>query len=146
MIITDDPGGADLSSSGAPHISTPDLDRLATQGVRFTDGYAGSATCSPTRISLYTGRNPGRLHAGLSEPIAGPDALDLQRGIPPQHPTMASLLRSVGYATGMVGKWRCGSLPNSSPLKSGGERSSYQWPLRGARIDTRRARSPTSRW
>ncbi|MFW3168939.1 sulfatase-like hydrolase/transferase [Geodermatophilus sp. CPCC 206100] len=119
IIIADDLGWADLSSYGAPHISTPNLDRLAKEGVRFTDGYAGSSTCSPTRISLYTGRYPGRLYAGLSEPIAGPDALDPLRGIPPEHPTLASLLRSVGYATVMYGKWHCGSLPNFSPLKSG---------------------------
>jgi arylsulfatase A-like enzyme len=119
IIIADDLGWADLSSYGAPHISTPNLDKLAKQGVRFTDGYAGSSTCSPTRISLYTGRYPGRLYAGLAEPISGPDALDPRRGIPPEHPTLASLLRGVGYATVMYGKWHCGSLPGFSPLKSG---------------------------
>ena len=60
VILGDDLGWADLSSYGAPHISTPNLDRLARQGVRFTDAYSGSSTCSPTRFSLYTGRYPGR--------------------------------------------------------------------------------------
>ncbi|MGY1707389.1 sulfatase [Geodermatophilus sp. SYSU D00697] len=119
IVIADDLGWADLSSYGAPHISTPHLDRLASEGVRFTDGYAGSATCSPTRISLYTGRYPGRLYAGLSEPISGPDATDPRRGIPPEHPTLASLLRGAGYATAMFGKWHCGHLPWYSPLRSG---------------------------
>ncbi|WP_261992177.1 sulfatase family protein, partial [Streptomyces sp. MS191] len=70
FILGDDLGWADLSSYGAPHIRTPNLDRLARQGVRFTDAYSGSATCSPTRFSLYTGRFPGRTKGGLAEPIA----------------------------------------------------------------------------
>ncbi|MEB2528810.1 sulfatase-like hydrolase/transferase [Kocuria rosea] len=116
MIMADDLGWADLSSYGAPHIATPNLDRLAKEGVRFTDGYAGSSTCSPTRFSLYTGRYPGRLHGGLSEPIA---VIDPSLGLPPEHPTLASLLRTSGYATALFGKWHCGYLPWFSPLKSG---------------------------
>lgn len=116
VIMADDLGWADLSCYGAPHIATPNLDRLAQEGVRFTDGYAGSATCSPTRLSLYTGRYPGRLHAGLSEPIT---TVDPSQGLPPEHPTMASLLRAAGYATALYGKWHCGYLPWFSPLKSG---------------------------
>lgn len=116
VIMADDLGWADLSSYGAPHIATPNLDRLAQGGVRFTDGYAGSSTCSPTRLSLYTGRYPGRLHAGLSEPIT---AVDPSQGLPPEHPTMASLLRDAGYGTALFGKWHCGYLPWFSPLKSG---------------------------
>ncbi len=70
FVLGDDLGWADLSSYGSPHIRTPHLDRLARQGVRFTDAYSGSATCSPTRFSLYTGRFPGRTKGGLAEPIA----------------------------------------------------------------------------
>ncbi|MDH3299217.1 MAG: sulfatase-like hydrolase/transferase [Acidimicrobiia bacterium] len=69
FILADDPGWGDLGCYGATEISTPNLDRLAAQGVRFTHAYAGSAWCSPTRIGLYTGRNPGRLPAGLEEPL-----------------------------------------------------------------------------
>ncbi|MFE0684201.1 sulfatase [Streptomyces sp. NPDC058961] len=114
FILGDDLGWADLSSYGAPHIRTPHLDRLARQGVRFTDAYSGSATCSPTRFSLYTGRFPGRTKGGLAEPIA-----DRSAGLDPTHPTLASLLRGAGYATALIGKWHCGYLPDYSPTKSG---------------------------
>lgn len=88
FILGDDLGWADLSAYGSPHIKTPNLDRLARQGVRFTDAYSGSATCSPTRFSLYTGRYPGRTKGGLAEPIA-----DKSAGLDPTHPTLASLLK-----------------------------------------------------
>lgn len=114
FILGDDLGWADLSSYGAPHIRTPHLDRLAAQGVRFTQAYAGSATCSPTRFSLYTGRYPGRTEGGLAEPIG-----DRAQGLDPNHPTLASLLKRAGYATALIGKWHCGWLPDHSPTKSG---------------------------
>jgi arylsulfatase A-like enzyme len=116
IIIGDDLGWADLGCYGSPHIRTPNLDRLAREGLRFTDAYSAAAVCSPTRFALYTGRYPGRLRGGLEEPIARPDEL---HGIPPGHPTLASLLRDAGYATAMFGKWHCGFLPWYSPLKSG---------------------------
>ncbi|MFJ4833331.1 sulfatase [Streptomyces sp. NPDC088747] len=114
VILGDDLGWADLSSYGAPHIRTPNLDRLARQGVRFTDAYSGSATCSPTRFSLYTGRYPGRTKGGLAEPIA-----NRTQGLDPSHPTLASLLRKAGYSTALIGKWHCGFLPDYGPTKSG---------------------------
>ncbi|MFF8830318.1 sulfatase-like hydrolase/transferase [Streptomyces sp. NPDC015131] len=116
FILGDDLGWADLSCYGSPHIRTPHLDRLARQGVRFTQAYSGSATCSPTRFSLYTGRYPGRTRGGLAEPIA-----DRTAGLDPAHPTLASLLRRAGYRTALIGKWHCGYLPDFSPLKSGWE-------------------------
>ncbi|MEU5879423.1 sulfatase-like hydrolase/transferase [Spirillospora sp. NPDC047279] len=116
VILGDDLGWADLGSYGSPDIRTPNLDRLAQQGVRFTDAYSAAAVCSPTRFGLYTGRYPGRLRGGLEEPIARPDEL---HGIPPEHPTLASLLKASGYATAMFGKWHCGFLPWYGPLKSG---------------------------
>jgi len=114
FILADDLGWADLSAYGAPHIRTPHLDRLAAQGVRFTNGYAGSATCSPTRFSLYTGRFPGRTPGGLAEPIGS----RTQR-LDPGHPTLASLLKKAGYDTALIGKWHCGFLPDYSPARSG---------------------------
>jgi arylsulfatase A-like enzyme len=116
FIIADDLGWADLSSFGATDIQTPNIDRLAREGLRFTNAYSGSAVCSPTRFALYTGRYPARLPGGLPEPIGAPGP---QIGIPPEHPTLASQLKSVGYETAMVGKWHCGYLPWFSPLKSG---------------------------
>ncbi|CAL9588884.1 sulfatase family protein [Streptomyces sp. enrichment culture] len=114
FILGDDLGWADLSCYGAPHIKTPHLDRLAAQGVRFTQAYSGSATCSPTRFSLYTGRYPGRTEGGLAEPIG-----NRAQGLDPGHPTLASLLKRAGYATALIGKWHCGWLPDHSPTKSG---------------------------
>ncbi|MFD7462935.1 MULTISPECIES: sulfatase family protein [unclassified Streptomyces] len=114
FILADDLGWADLSVYGAPHIRTPNLDRLAAQGVRFTDGYSGSATCSPTRFSLYTGRYPGRTKGGLAEPIG-----NRTQGLDPNHPTLASLLKKAGYDTALIGKWHCGFLPDYSPTRSG---------------------------
>ncbi|MER7394966.1 sulfatase-like hydrolase/transferase [Streptomyces sp. NPDC000151] len=114
VILADDLGWADLSSYGAPHIKTPNLDRLARQGVRFTNAYSGSSTCSPTRFSLYTGRYPGRTKGGLAEPIG-----NRTQGLEPTHPTLASLLKAAGYSTALIGKWHCGWLPDYSPTKSG---------------------------
>ncbi|MEV7507662.1 sulfatase-like hydrolase/transferase [Streptomyces sp. NPDC091201] len=114
FILGDDLGWADLSSYGSPNIRTPHLDALARQGVRFTDAYSGSATCSPTRFSLYTGRYPGRTPGGLAEPIA-----DRTAGLDPTHPTLASLLKEAGYATALIGKWHAGYLPDHSPTRSG---------------------------
>jgi len=116
VILADDLGWADLSCYGGPTIRTPNLDRLAASGIRFTQGYAASSVCSPTRFALYTGRYPGRLAGGLREPIAGPTKID---GIPPDHPTLASLLKKEGYHTAMIGKWHCGYLPWFSPTRAG---------------------------
>jgi len=116
VILADDMGWADLSCYGAPEIRTPNLDRLAASGVRFTDGYAASSVCSPTRFGLYTGRYPGRLAGGLKEPIPAPNEVD---GIPLDHPTLATLLKDQGYETSLIGKWHCGYLPWFSPTKLG---------------------------
>jgi arylsulfatase A-like enzyme len=116
LILGDDLGWADLGCYGSTTIRTPHLDALARDGVRFTDGYAAAAVCSPTRLALYTGRYPGRLRAGLEEPITAPDP---RIGLPPEHPSLASLLRPRGYTTAMLGKWHCGYLPEYSPIKSG---------------------------
>jgi arylsulfatase A-like enzyme len=116
VILADDLGWADLSAYGAPTIRTPNLDALAASGVRFTNAYAASSVCSPTRFGLYTGRYPGRLPGGLREPIGAPNAVD---GIPLDHPTLASLLKQQGYATALIGKWHCGYLPWFSPTRLG---------------------------
>jgi hypothetical protein len=119
FVLADDLGWADLSSYGSPHIRTPHLDRLARQGVRFTQAYSGSATCSPTRFSLYTGRHPGRTEGGLAEPIA-----DKSAGLEPGHPTLASLLRDAGYAkSGQIAPSVC-KVPHRLPGRPPCRRSS----------------------
>lgn len=116
FILADDLGWADLGCFGSTEIQTPHLDRLAAEGVRFTHAYAGSSWCSPTRFSLYTGRNPGRISAGLEEPLR---MRTESNGIPAEHPTLPSLLGDAGYETAMFGKWHCGWLPWHSPMKIG---------------------------
>lgn len=116
FILADDLGHADLGAYGQKDIKTPHLDRLAAQGLRFTQAYANSAVCSATRFALITGRYQYRLRGGLEEPIHG--ASDTI-GLPRTHPTLPSLLRKNGYGTALIGKWHLGSLPNFGPIKSG---------------------------
>ncbi|MGK2932954.1 MAG: sulfatase family protein [Solirubrobacterales bacterium] len=116
FIFADDLGWGDVGAYGSLHNSTPVLDGLAAEGLRFEQGYAASPTCSPTRFALYTGRYPGRTEGGLQEPLA---IRNETAGIPVDHPTLPSLLRDSGYATAMIGKWHCGWLPWFSPVKSG---------------------------
>jgi arylsulfatase A-like enzyme len=116
FILADDLGYADLHCYGGRARCSPNLDKLATEGLRFTNGYASSSVCSPSRFAIATGRYQHRLRGGFDEPIA---SVSPALGLPPGHPTMASLLRDAGYATALVGKWHMGSLPWFSPLKSG---------------------------
>lgn len=119
FIVADDLGYADLSVYGQTEFETPHLDRLASQGVRFTQAYSNSAVCSATRFALITGRYQYRLRGGLEEPIAGAND---QIGLPPEHATLPSLLRQAGYTTALIGKWHLGRLPTFGPLKSGYDR------------------------
>lgn len=116
FILADDLGHADLGVYGQTDFRTPHIDRLAGQGLRFTQAYANSAVCSATRFALITGRYQYRLRGGLEEPIAG--ASDTI-GLPPSHPTLPSLLKKQGYGTALIGKWHLGYLPTFGPLKSG---------------------------
>ena len=116
FILADDLGYGDLSSYGQTDFQTPHLDKLAKQGVRFTQAYSNSAVCSATRFGLITGRYQYRLRGGLEEPIQG--ASDTI-GLPPEHPTLPSLLKQQGYKTALFGKWHLGFLPTFSPIKSG---------------------------
>jgi arylsulfatase A-like enzyme len=118
FILADDLGWADLSCYGRPDYVTPHLDQLATQGVRLTDCYSASATCSPTRIALMTGRYPTRHPAGLPEPIL-PEWPGGEVGLEPEFPALPALLKQAGYRTGLVGKWHCGPAPSYGPLLSG---------------------------
>jgi arylsulfatase A-like enzyme len=119
-IVADDLGWADLGVYGQTEFDTPHLDRLAARGVRFTQAYANSAVCSATRFALITGRYQYRLRGGLEEPIAG--SVGKHIGLPPEHPTLPSLLRDAGYRTALIGKWHLGALPRFGPLKSGYQR------------------------
>ena len=115
FIMADDLGYADLSCYGRRDFTTPNIDRIAERGLRLSQGYANSAVCSATRLALITGRYQYRLRLGLEEPLAG----NTDVGLPPEHPTLPSLLRAAGYSTALVGKWHLGFLPKFGPLKSG---------------------------
>jgi arylsulfatase A-like enzyme len=117
FIMADDLGYADVSCYGQRDYTTPNIDRLAIEGLKFTQGYANSAVCSATRTALATGRYQYRLPVGLEEPINASTPRNI--GLPPGHPTLPSLLKKAGYGTALVGKWHLGYLPDFSPLKSG---------------------------
>jgi len=127
FIMADDLGYADVSCYGRPDLSTPNIDALAAAGVRFLQAYANSAVCSATRTALITGRYQYRLPIGLEEPLAGRDV-----GLPPEHPTLPSLLKKSGYGTTLVGKWHLGQLPKFGPLQSGYD---HFYGFRGGALD-----------
>jgi arylsulfatase A-like enzyme len=127
FIMADDLGYADVSCYGRPDISTPNIDGLAAKGVRFLQAYANSAVCSATRTALITGRYQYRLPVGLEEPLGGRDV-----GLPPNIPTLPSLLKKAGYGTTLVGKWHLGVLPKFGPLQSGYD---HFYGFRGGAVD-----------
>ena len=119
FIMADDLGYADLGCYGGRSNCSPELDRMAAEGLRFTDGYSNSPVCSPTRFGLITGRYHYRLRASHDEPIATRTRGNPVLGLPPTHPTFPSLLRDAGYSTALSGKWHLGFPPHFGPLKSG---------------------------
>jgi arylsulfatase A-like enzyme len=118
FILADDLGYGDLSCYGRPDYRTPVLDALARQGLRFLSAYAAAPLCTPTRCAFATGRYPQRLDVGLREPLVDPIA-ERDIGLPPNHPTVASLLKARGYDTALIGKWHLGWKPEFGPNRHG---------------------------
>ncbi|MBN2711618.1 MAG: sulfatase-like hydrolase/transferase [Planctomycetes bacterium] len=114
IFLTDDQGYGDLSCMGATDFRTPNLDRMAAGGVRFTDWYSNCPVCSPSRASLLTGRYPG--NAGVRSILAGHRTAP---GLPPSVPTIAKALGDKGYNTYMSGKWHLGTIPACRPSAHG---------------------------
>lgn len=113
IIVSDDQGYGDVGFHGCKDIPTPNLDSLAKSGVRFTDGYVSCPVCSPTRAGLMTGRYQQRFGHEMN-PGGRPE-----HGLPLSQITLANLLKSAGYATGIVGKWHLGMTPEHHPQKRG---------------------------
>jgi arylsulfatase A-like enzyme len=116
FILADDLGWGDLSCYGRPDYRTPNIDRLALQGTRFTNAYSASAICTPTRCGYITGRYPARFKIGLQEPLP---ATNHDVGLEPGQPTIASLLKQSGYETALIGKWHLGFRPEWGPNAHG---------------------------
>ena len=119
FIVADDLGFADLGCYGGRVPVSPVLDRLAAHGLRFSQGYANSPVCSPTRFALMTGRYQYRLRGAAEEPINSKSRGSTTLGLPPAHPTLPSLLKGAGYRTALIGKWHLGYPPAFGPLRSG---------------------------
>ena len=125
FIVADDLGYADLGCYGGRDAGfgkvSPVLDGMAAKGLRFTQGYANSPVCSPTRFALMTARWQYRLRGAAEEPINSKSRGSATLGLPPEHPTLPSLLRDAGYRTALIGKWHLGYPPHFGPLRSGYE-------------------------
>ncbi len=116
VIFADDLGYGDLTCFGHPTLATPGLDQMASEGQKWTNFYAGAPICSPSRASLLTGRYPTR--TGTSGGVFFEWSAN---GMDPSEVTIAEMLKSVGYKTGMVGKWHLGHLPEFLPTSQGFE-------------------------
>ncbi len=114
LVMMDDIGYGDVGSYGAPDAKTPNIDRLARQGVRLTDAYANGAVCTPTRAALMSGRYQQRF--GLERVLVESDS---NNGLPASGSTLPALLKANGYATALLGKWHLGFKPEFGPNAHG---------------------------
>src|SRR5262245_46588338 len=115
LIFVDDLGYADIGVHGGKAVPTPHIDKLAATGTRCTSGYVSAPYCSPSRAGLLTGRYQTRFGHEFN-PHVGPEA---KLGLPLDQRTLANLLRSAGYATGLVGKWHLGFSKDHHPQARG---------------------------
>ncbi|UCF43700.1 MAG: sulfatase-like hydrolase/transferase [Planctomycetota bacterium] len=110
FILIDDMGWTDPGCYGSTFYETPNIDKLAAEGMRFTNAYAASPVCSPTRASIMTGKYPARL--GITQWIGAPDKpVKYVHNMPTEEPTIAEALRQAGYTTAFIGKWHLGNKP-----------------------------------
>jgi arylsulfatase A-like enzyme len=130
LIVADDLGYGDLGSYGAPDTKTPNLDRLAREGVRFTDFYANAPVCTPTRAALISGRYQQRVL--LERPLSDSEKADRDTGLPVTGRSLPQLLRNAGYSTGLIGKWHLGFKPEFHPNRHGFQ---YFWGFLAGYVD-----------
>ena len=145
FVLVDDFGWTDLGCYGSKFYETPNIDRLASEGMRFTDAYSACTVCSPTRAAVLTGKYPARLHitdwiAGHQRPFAKLQIPDWTKHLPLEETTLAESLAAAGYVTAHVGKWHLGG-EEFAPTKQGfdsnvggtnaGSPPSYFYPYNG---------------
>ena len=118
IIYTDDQGSVDLNCYGSKDLATPNMDKLAKRGVRFTQFYAAAPVCSPSRAGLLTGRYPVR--AGMPGNAGSTKG---RAGLAPSEVTIAEMMKAAGYATAHIGKWHLGYTPKTMPNGQGFDHS-----------------------
>ena len=118
VIFTDDQGYGDLSCYGADHVSTPRIDQMAKEGARLTSFYVAAPVCTPSRAALMTGCYPKRINMATGSNFGVLLAGD-PKGLNPKEITIAEVLKSAGYKTGMFGKWHLGDQPEFLPTRQG---------------------------
>jgi len=118
IIFTDDQGYGDLSCFGGKHVSTPRIDQMAKEGARLTSFYVAAPVCTPSRAALMTGSYPKRVDMATGSDFGVLLAGD-KKGLNPDEITIAEVLKSVGYKTGMFGKWHLGDQPEFMPTRQG---------------------------
>ena len=116
LVLMDDMGYGDIGSYGVTDAKTPNVDRLAREGIRLTNAYANASTCSPTRAGLISGQYQQRY--GIEWPL-GADRGDSARGLPATGTTLPALLKKAGYTTGLIGKWHLGFKTEFGPNAHG---------------------------
>ena len=116
VIVTDDQGYRDVGFNGSPDIPTPNIDRIAHEGVRFTRGYVAFPVCAPSRAGLLTGRYPARF--GFDRNPNG-DPTDPKGGVPRTEMMLSESIKAAGYATKAIGKWHLGTHPTLRPRNRG---------------------------
>src|SRR5436190_12537865 len=116
VIYTDDQGIGDMGCYGHPEVKTPNLDKLAASGARFTNWYSNCPVCSPSRASLMTGKYPE--HHGVLDVLSSTAQFNTP-GLKAGERTLAGELKKAGYSTGHVGKWHMGSAAQSRPQAVG---------------------------
>ena len=116
IILTDDQGYTDVGFNGSTEIPTPNIDRIAKNGVVFTNGYVSYAVCGPSRAGLMTGRYQDRFGFGRN-PLLAPN--DIDQGVPVEEEMISEALKNVGYNTLAIGKWHLGAHKDQRPLQQG---------------------------